>query len=111
MLENPQANTAYNKESVRKVRHFYVMIRDADDGEVRVTRLTDAKKYDGIGVDVRPTAYFGKWSILHKSQDRAKLLKYAALMTNDKAAEVQDRDAADRSYAQFLPEEHKNREG
>lgn len=112
MLEDTQANTAYNKKSVRKPPHpFYVLIIDADDGEVRVTRYVDAKNYDGIADGERSTVYFGTWSILHKTQDREKLIKYARLLTNDKGTKIADHEAEDDSYWAFLPEEHHRRKG
>ena len=87
-------------------RPNYVMIQDANDGEVRVTRFSDAKNYDGIGGWMKvQTVYAGRWSILHKSQDVEKLLSYARLMTNNYGNEVDDHDAADKSYAQFVPRE------
>lgn len=92
------------KPDPRKVRHWYVMLQDANDGEVRVTRYTDAKNYDGIGNWLeRSTVYAGRWSILHKSQDVEKLLSYARLLTDNYGKDINDTDAADDHYAQFLP--------
>ena len=92
------------KKPKKPVRHWYVMLQDSNDGEVRVTRFADAKNYDGIGNwQDRRTVYAGRWSVLHKSQDVEKLLNYARLLTDSQGKRVDDRDAADSHYAQFVP--------
>ena len=79
------------KKPKKPVRHWYVMLQDSNDGEVRVTRFSDAKYYDGIGDWVtRFNIYAGRWSVLHKSQDVEKLLSYARLLTDSQGKRVDE---------------------
>lgn len=88
----------------RKYRPWYAVIRDENDGEMRVVRRMDVKTYDGMGTGEHRLGqlYSGAWVKVQESPDR-DLLRAFCRLVHEREMYIPDTDSTGGSYYKYLP--------